>query len=327
MGNKLNITIDFSMLSKPYRLKRCSYQLMHLAIIAERLEHNVSCIVTKSHYEKHKFLKRINRLLKYNRNIPTDIYIAKSDAFYVDKNWSVVEKLPGLKVCLCNSDRTFRETNVPFRKHRGNPVQERCDLYMPCNHTAELLEKWEHKVVPVSHPIDPRMYKFLVSKRLYYAYLMDDINKLRKAFCTEDELDRAGFMGNQFPVTRLEASKSMPSWCDFRWERAKSSEEYISWIVGRRGCLDMRGYGDKSLRFAESAMLGRTLICQNLPSKYSPLLVNNHNCILVDEWQELNDIEYDRSHWLKLSEQSTHDYLNGWSLLSQMRTIIERGTQ
>lgn len=317
------IAFDFAMLSTPYRMQRCSFQMMHLAIIAERLGHNVVCITSKKHSEKHKFFNRIKRLWQFNRSGDYDIYVAKADAYYRDTNWDMVRKLSGFKVCLCNSDRTFRETDVPFRAHRGHPVQERCDLYMPCNHTTELIEEWGDKVVPATHPIDPRMYRALVRRRLYYSYLMDDIDKIRKAFATKED-KAAGFMGSKHPSNRMMAYTHAPPWCEFNWARNKSSFEYITWMCQRRACLDIRGFGDKSLRFTEAVLFGRTMICQRLPSVYSPALVHGHNALLVDDWDQLSGITYDRDKWLEIAKQSTTDYLDGWSLKAQLHTILRR---
>lgn len=322
--DKLNIAFDFAMLSTPYRMKRCSYQLMHLSIIAERMGHKVKCITNESHLNQHTFVRRLGSKLVHNRDFPIDIYIAKSDAFYIDSNWELIDKLPGFKVCLINSDQTFRETDKPHKTHIGHPVQDRCNLYMPCNHTDNVYKSHGYKMIPAAHPIDPRMYREFRSRRLYYSYLMNDITRIREVYKT-DETDTAGFMGNMNPKkTRYKPSQSAPSWCRFEWSRNTSPKQYINWMCSHRGCLDMRGNGDKSLRFSEAALFGRTIICQNLPSKYSPLLKDNHNCILLDNWDQLSDVEYDRDKWLEISEQATQDYCDGWSLHGQMSSIIRR---
>jgi hypothetical protein len=301
---------------------------MHLAIIAERLGHTPICITSERHIKQHSFLKRIKRMWKKGRRgLDCDIYVAKSDAYYEDANWAVVEKLPGFKVALCNSDKTFRETSVPYRTHTGNPVHERCDLYMPVNHTQSLIDGWGDKfgteIIPVAHPVDPRMYKAFVRKKLYFAYLMNDLKKMREAYPAEEKY-AAGFMGNRHPSNRMVAARETPKWCRFHWARTESPEAYIKKLCEHRACLDIRGFGDKSLRFSEAAIFGRTLICQRLPSLYSPLLVNDHNCIMIDEWKDLNSVNCDLNHWKRLAEQSTQDYIEGWSLLGQLNTIIAR---
>jgi len=324
------ITFDFARLTKPYRLKRCSYQLLHMALIAEDLGEEVVCLVSNEHINQHPFMKRARRLWTPRTKsgdpmVPRDIdiYVSKADAIYRDHNWNEVSQLGGFKVCLCNSDRCFRESSKPFRSHHGNPVQDRADLYMPVNHTKQLLETHGHKVIPTSHPIDPRMYELFVREGVYYHYLRDELDKLIEPFA-EEEISGAGFMGNRDPPrTRYNAIGQFPEWATFKWSRAASSREFIKWMMQHRGCIDMRGNGDKSLRFTEAAMLGRTLICQRWPSKYHPQLENDHNCILVDEWSDL-DSKYDYDKWARLARQSMVDYKAGWSLRSQVKILIAR---
>jgi len=324
------IVFDFSRLTKPYRLKRCSYQLLHMVLIAEDLGEDVACIVSKEHLEQHQFMKRAKRLwtprtISGSPMIPNniEIYVSKADAFYRDQNWAEISKLPGYKVCLCNSDRCFRESSKPFRSHRGHPVQDRADLYMPVNHTNKLLETHNHKVIPTSHPIDPRMYEMFIREGVYYHYLRDELDELTKVF-DESETGIAGFMGNKAPSrTRIDVVDQFPSWAEFRWQRAASSREFIRWMMQRRGCIDMRGNGDKSLRFSEAAMLGRTLICQRWPSKYYPLLKDGHNCLFVDKWSDLDGI-YDQTIWERLAKQSMLDYKAGWSLRAQVKLFIAK---
>lgn len=325
------IAFDFSVLSTPYRLKRCSYQMMHMALIAESMGEEVLAIVSRDHLDQHKFMKKIRRLWcqidKGGKPIvpqkDIEIYVAKADTYYRDDNWERVKTLPAYKVCLCNSDKLFRESDVPYKRHRGHQVQNRADLYMPVNHSAELLRTHDHKIVPAAHPIDPRMYEFFEREGLYTAYLADDIGLLRERF-KEEEIGAAGFMGNQQPAhTRVDEVEQFPSWAEFKWTRTEPSPAYIKWMMQRRGCIDMRGNGDKSLRFVEAAMLGRTLICKMLPSEYWPKLVNDHNCILVDDWRQLPQA-YNRDQWLKLAARSTQDYLGGWSLRAQVKTFIGR---
>jgi hypothetical protein len=301
-----------------------------MALIAEDLGEDVACIVSKEHLEQHQFMKRAKRLWTPRTRsgspmIPNniEIYISKADAFYRDQNWAEVSKLPGYKVCLCNSDRCFRESSKPFRSHRGHPVQDRADLYMPVNHTKELLETHGHKVIPTSHPIDPRMYEMFMREGVYYHYLRDELDELIGAFY-EPEVAIAGFMGNKAPSrTRIDVVGQFPSWAEFRWQRAASSREFIRWMMQRRGCIDMRGNGDKSLRFSEAAMLGRTLICQGWPSLYYPPLRHGHNCLYVTTWEDLNST-YDQAVWERLAKQSMQDYKVGWSLRAQVKLFIDR---
>jgi len=324
------IVFDFSRLTKPYRLKRCSYQLLHMALIAEDLGEEVVCIVSQEHLEQHSFMKRARRLwtpriASGRAMIPNDIeiYVAKADAFYRDDNWAEVSRLPGFKVCFCNSDRCFRESSKPFRSHRGHPVQDRADLYMPVNHTPQLLKTHGDKVIPTSHPIDPRMYELFMREGVYHHYLRDELDELIEVF-REEETGIAGFMGNKAPShTRIETIDQFPEWAEFQWERGTPSREFIRWMMHYRGCIDMRGNGDKSLRFTEAAMLGRTLICQHWPSTYYPLLEDRHNCLFVDQWSDLDSI-YDRATWECLAKQSMQDYRTGWSLRAQVKLFITR---
>lgn len=318
----MKILFDLAKLTTPFHLKRCSYQMMHLALIAWNLGHSVKVVVTDEVLNQHPFLAMIQHM--WTREMSDcDIYIAKSDAYYKDINWDQIADLKAFKVCLCNSDRTFRENTGQWRRHEGVAVQTRCDLYMPINHTESLLAEYGHKTVPAAHPIDPRMFDLFKHEGLYQDYLKDNIVRIRRKLIVR-ETGRAGFMGAPKPAeTREDLVNKFPDWVDFDWSRSKPSWVFIQWMMKRRGCIDMRGWGDKSLRFSEAAMLGRTIITVNRTSKYSPELINDRNCIMADDWDSIN-LEYDHKKWIELSEQSTEDYVNGWSLLSQMRTIIER---
>jgi len=314
------IAFDFSILTRPYRLQRCIYQMVHLATIAERMGHTVKAIVNDHVTAANASLSTIKHLWTYDYG-DMDIYFAKADAYYRDLNWEHVSKLKAFKVCGCNSDKCFRESDKPWQEHLGTPVQTRCDLYMPVNHTAKLIQEYGHKVLPVAHPIDPRMANMFRKRGLYDAYLDDDVVKLRNHF-KQEETGVACFMGNIRPKRGV--VEEIIKYADFSWKRAASPTDYINWMMKYRGCLDIRGNGDKSLRFTESAMLGRTIICVRLPSGYYPPLINGKNCFIADTWQELADLQYEKSEWLKISEEATENYINGWSLRSQVKAFIDK---
>jgi hypothetical protein len=318
----MKILFDVARLTRPYNLRRCAYQLMHLAICASHMGHDVKFRVSGKLLDQHDFLNAI-RTMWTNDMEEVDIYIAKSDAYYVDENWDEVSKLKAFKVCMCNSDRYFRENTGRWKRHNGVAVQTRCDLYMPANHSEDLLKNYGHKTVPAAHPIAPQMVDFFIAHGMYQDFLADNIIEIRQKFAVR-ETGRAGFMGSSQPgVTRVKLVDKFPKWVEFRWERLEHPSEYIRWMLCRRGCIDMRGYGDKSLRFTEAALFGRTIITVNRPSQYSPRLVNNHNCVAANNWDVLN-LEYDHRKWNELSEQATCDYVDGWSILAQMKTIVER---
>lgn len=167
------------------------------------------------------------------------------------------------------------------------------------------------------------MYELLMREGIYYHYLRDELSKLIEVF-SEDEIGIAGFMGNKRPPKdRIRTVGQFPGWAEFRWQHTAPSREFIKWMMQRRGCIDMRGNGDKSLRFTEATMLGRTLICQNWPSKYYPVLKDGHNCLLVDKWSDLGST-YDQATWSRLAQQSMLDYKTGWSLRAQVSLFIAR---
>lgn len=314
------VLLDCSLLSRPYGLKRCTYQLMHMALIAVRLGHDVRLLTSDQHVKKHKFLSKYadNILVYGDKNYEwPDIYIAKSDAFYVDHNWDMISNLPAFKVCLCNSDKCFRESDIPYRSHRGTAVHTRCDLYMPANHTDSMIGL-DH-VIPIAHPIDPRMVELFRSTGVYSAYLDDDISKLR-SFFMEKETRKLGFMGSREPKsTRISISSKFPKWVDFKWVRTASSRSYLSWMMKRRGCLDLRGFGDKSLRFTEAVLFGKTIVTSTRVSQYLPPLVDGHNCVI---YTDETNLTYDKQRWKVISEAATHDYISNWSIRAQMMKII-----
>ena len=318
----MKILIEFVLLSKPFRLKRCTEQLIHFAHIAENLGHTVHAITDASHILSHPSMRQIRHLWTEKRT-DCDLYIAKSDAYHLNRNWDIISGLKCFKVCLNNSDRCLRESAQRYDSDNSGPVQDRCDLYMPVNHTIELLLKYPSKVVPVIHPIDPRMVKVLQNCGLYDAYLNDDIYKIREYF-KEDEIGIAGFMGNPSPIrTRKSIIGEFPQYVDFNWERSKPSRDYIKWMMQRRGCIDLRGNGDKSLRFSEGVLLGRTMICTVQPSIVRPILFNDHNCLIARTWSGIN-WDYNREKWQQIADCATHDYCGHWSLKSQFNLMVSK---
>jgi len=318
----LTIVFDFSLLSYPYGLRRCTNQLIYLALAAEKIGCDVRAVTSQRHLAEHPCMNKIKRLWQFAYGNP-DIYIAKADAFYRDRNWLKISGLDAFKVCLCNSDYCFRESNKRYLQHKGTPVQIRCDLYMPCNYTKSLLDEWGYKVVPAAHPIDVRMFALFEELGLVDAYITDDVDMIRSSFDVV-ETRMAGFMGASRPHdTRWNVRDEFPAWVDLNWTRTDSSINYINWILERRGVIDLRGNGDKSMRFSEAALFGRTIITKRLLSEYNPKLVNNHNCIVVDEWSEIDD-RFDLQVWRKLANQATLDYKCGWSMKSMIETVLEK---
>lgn len=314
-----SIVFDGASLTSPYRLKRCTYQLMHLALAAHRSGMIVKFVTSPEHYESHKFIECLGGMLT-EKLVDSDIYVGKSDAFYKDVNFDKISSLKAFKVCLCNSDRCFREQTGTCHGHTGNAVQERCDLYMPVNHTTRLLKHFGQKVIPACHPIDPRMYGFLKRKGLYTDYLDNNVKRIR-AEIDVPETGQAGFMGSRNPG-RDRLQKYFPDWIEFNWDRSSPSKDYVKWMMSRRGCVDLRGHGDKSLRFTEAALLGKTIITSKRESTYFPTLKHGVNCLEFISWESMR-LEYDFKHWLVMSEAATEDYVNGWSMLGQINTICK----
>lgn len=297
---------------------------MHLAVAAAKLGHSVQILTSPTHRRQHPVLKRVEDLLTEDRQSrkKADIYVGKGDAFYRNDNWETVRRLNGFKVCLCNSDQCFRESSVPYRRHHGGAVQSRCDLYMPANHSTNLLVSFQN-VIPVAHPIDPRLYELLWSMGLYDAYVDDDVEKIRSAFDVKEDR-RLGFMGSPSPVKfRQSVSNLFPPWVDFSWRRTASALTYVNWVLRRRGCLDLRGNGDKSIRFTEAALLGRTIVATKYRSEYRPDLEHGQNCVL---YEMPDHIRYNRLKWLAIATRATEDYKIGWSMRAQILKIIKAAT-
>lgn len=310
-----SILFDCSKLTKPYRLKRCTYQMMHLCMAADNLGYKSYFRTNLDHYNNHKFIELLGNKLIYD-HIDTDVYVAKSDTYYKDYNFEQISSLSAFKVCLCNSDRCFRESdNSDKGVNNGTSVLDRCNLYMPVNHT----NRHFNNMIPACHPIDPRFVKLLIKNGLYSAYFSDDIIKIRNYFkVVEDKM--AGFMGSPHP-NRYKLRNKFPNWVDFNWVNKASSSDYVKWTMNRRGIIDFRGYGDKSLRFTESALLGKTIITTDRISKYYPPIVNMDNVIMFDDWDKVV-LEFDARDWVDISRSATESYINGWSICSQIQTIM-----
>jgi hypothetical protein len=313
------IAIDFSMLSH-CRLERCAYQLANLAEIADRMHLPVKVVIANGQLEKHHILQRVKHLLSDNYD-DVDLYIAKSDTFFFDDNWKNIEKLPAYKVCLSSSDRLFREKNTKWQGRQGGAVQTRCDLYMPVNCTPELLRDYGYKTIPVAHRTSTQVFDLFDRMGLSEAYLNDDIEAIRNAF-KHDVIGLAGFMGNGKYGERRH-TEGMPNWVNltFRWNAPAS--KYLEHLLSYRACVDLCGNGDKSLRFVEAVLFGRTVIGKRQRSPYYPPLVDKHNAIIVENWSDI-DTRVDLELWQSVAEQATKDYLNYWSQLAQFKMILQR---
>jgi hypothetical protein len=289
-----------------------------MVLAAKYLGHTPKAIISPNIIKRNPYLHDIRSF--WCESVGScDIYVGKSDAFYLDKNWEIISNLDAFKVCMCSSDRCFRESDREFGSHKGTPVQTRCDLYMPVNHTAQLMDECGSMVYPVTHPIAPEMYRLLRYHGLYKAYISDNIKMIRKKYCIP-EIGKAGFLGSNKPIQRQKDADALPNWVDIKWATDVPVQEYISWMMERRGCIDFRGFGDKSIRFTESALLGRTIITSPQISEYRPLLVHGENAIII-EWGA--EIEYNEAGWRRISNNATYSYLNGWSILSQVRKFVE----
>ena len=316
------IAIDFSMLS-PNRLPRCAYQLANLAEIADRMNLPVKVIVVKGQLEQHPILRRVKHLLSDNYN-DVDIYIAKSDTFFFDDNWKNIEHLPAFKVCLSSSDRLFREARMMWNGRRsgmGGPVQTRCDLYMPVNCSPSLLESYRYKTIPVAHRVSTQVFDLFVRMHLDHAFLDDDIQTIRNAF-KHDVIGLAGFMGRAGYGERNNVA-GMPDWVNLTFIANAPAAEYLKYLLSYRACVDLRGAGDKSLRFVEAVLFGRTIIAKRQQSPYYPPLVDSHNAVLVNNWSDI-DSKVNLTTWQAIADQATDDYLNYWSQLAQFKMILKR---
>jgi hypothetical protein len=316
------IAIDFSMLSDN-RLPRCAYQLANLAEIADRMHLPVKVVITKGQYEQHPILRRVKHLLSDNYR-DVKLYIAKSDTFFFDDNWKNIANLPAFKVCLCSSDRLFREKRMMWHGKKsgmGGPVQDRCDLFMPVNCSPELLQDYSYKTIVVAHRPSTQVFDLFTRMHLDFAYLDDDIQTIRDAF-KHDVIGLAGFMGRGGYGERR-CTDGMPSWVDLVLKADASPAQYLKHLLSYNACVDLRGAGDKSLRFVEAVLFGRTIITKRQVSPYQPPLIDGRNAIVVEKWSDL-DSKVDLELWKTISENATKDYLKHWSQLAQFKTILQR---
>jgi hypothetical protein len=316
------IAIDFSMLSDN-RLPRCAYQLANLAEIADRMCLPVKVVVAPGQYEQHPILRRVKHLLSDNYD-NVKIYIAKSDTFFFDDNWKNIANLPAFKVCLCSSDRLFRENRMMWQGKRsgmGGPVQTRCDLFMPVNCSPELLRDYGDKTIVVAHRPSTQVFDLFAKKHLDLAYLDDDIQTIRDAF-KYDVIGLAGFMGRGGYGERVRV-EGMPSWVDLVLRADAAPAQYLKHLLSYNACIDLRGAGDKSLRFVEAVLFGRTIITKRQMSPYQPPLIDGRNAVIVEKWSDL-DSKVDLGLWKTIAENATRDYLNHWSQLAQFKMILQR---
>jgi hypothetical protein len=313
------IVVDFSMLSQN-KLMRCAYQLANLAEIADRMHLPVKVVIAKGQETTQPILKRVKHLLSDNYKEAT-IYIAKSDTFFYDDNWKNIADLPAFKVCLNSSDRLFRERTAPWHGRAGTAVQTRCDLYMPVNCSPGLMHDYSHNTIPVAHRVSTQFFDFLAKSHLDHAFLDDDINTIRDTL-KRDTIGLAGFMGNGGYGERRRTG-DMPDWANLTFKWSAPAAKYVDHMLSYKACVDIRGNGDKSIRFVEAVLLGRTILTKPQGSHYYPQLVDGHNAIIVSKWADLKS-RVDLDLWQRVADQATKDYLEWWSQLAQFRIIIER---
>ena len=311
------IAIDFSMLSK-CKLMRCAYQLANLAEIADKLNLPVKVVIAKGQEETQPILRRVRHLLSDNYDGVT-VYIAKSDTFYYDDNWERIAKLPAFKVCLSSSDILFREQTGQWKGRKGGAVQDRCDLYMPVNCSQWLMRECGHKTIPVAHRVSTQMFDLFASRHLAVAFLMDDIETLRDEF-RQETTGLAGFMGNGAYGGR-QKQEGIPDWVNLTFKWSAPAIKYLQHMLSYKACVDLRGNGDKSIRFVEAVLFGRTILTKPQGSHYFPPLVNGQNAIIVDKW---SDLQVDLDLWQAVANHATTDYLHHWSQLAQFKTILRR---
>jgi len=315
------IVVDFSMLSQN-RLPRCAYQLANLAAIANRMHLPVKAVVAPGQIDTIPILRRIKHLVSDNYD-GVKVYIAKSDTFYFNHNWNRIAGLPAYKVCLSSSDRVFREHDGEWKGEAGGAVQNRCDLYMPVNATPQLLQKFGHKTIPVAHRPSTQVFDLFAQKGLDHAYLDDDVQAIRDAF-KFDIVGLAGFMGNTgYGERNQRQTCGMPSWVSITYRANASAYQYVRNLLSYKACVDLRGAGDKSLRFVEAVLFGRTIIAKKQRSPYYPPLVDGQNAIIVENWSDLES-RVDENLWQAVAKRATEDYLKYWSQLAQFRMILER---
>lgn len=312
-----SILFDISILSEP-KGNRCIYQLTHLATICKHLGLEVYLLVDDDAISKCQHLSTLKEHFVRKR-VKTDIYFAKCDAYFKNENWDIVKNIDGYKICACNSDRTFRENTCTVGRRIGGAAQDRCDLYMPVNYTKHLIGKYSHKVIPASHPIDPRIFNYFKSIGVEKDYLLDNIGNIRSKFNVQ-ECAIARFIGNIKPNRGI--VQEICGWAEYTWARFKPPNEYVEYLLGARGCLDIRGFGDKNIRFIEGVLLGRTIITIKTESDYDPPLIDGYNCIIKKSWEDLRSLQFNSDEWSMISDNATMCYKAGWSLLAQMKKAI-----
>lgn len=315
----MNIGFDFTLISKPYGLRRRTYQLVHMLLCAYRMGYNVRAITNNSHIAEHPIMDTVRDYWSDNYN-GVDIYIADANAYHRDINWRIVSRLDAYKVCLSHSDNTLCE--LPARD--CGPVQERCDLYVPVNYSRKLLNYFGHKIVVGSHILPNAALDLFRSMSLINAYLDDDITTVRDAFKSEI-IHRACFIGSLSPTTtRLNIASTLPDYVDVHFTRDISIYDYFELMARYYAVVDLRGHGDKSYRFTEAVLLGKLILTLPRTSKYSPELVDGRNCILVNNWC---DLPLSLPNDFSIQDSATSNYRNGWSLRSQLLKIIERANE
>jgi hypothetical protein len=92
--------------------------------------------------------------------------------------------------------------------------------------------------------------------------------------------------------------------------------------MSKAAILDLRGFGDKSLRFTEAVLLGRAVVRLIGGSEYYPQLQHAKNCLLLSDWSELE--RYRNYQWAVLAAGATEDYRRGWSQRALLREIVCR---
>jgi hypothetical protein len=157
--------------------------------------------------------------------------------------------------------------------------------------------------------------------KLDYAYLDDDIQAIRDAFPYEAN-KIAGFLGRGGYGERV-GIIGMPDWAELSFRVDASAHDYIKHLLSHHACIDLRGNGDKSLRFIEAVIFNRVTIGKKQISPYLPPLVDGHNAILVKNWSDLST-RVNLPAWKIMAANATKDYLSHWSQLAQFKMILER---
>ncbi len=248
---------------------------------------------------------------------------------------------------LTQSNRWQFFSHIPVRKMAGalavHPAEalldRHTDIAIKCSVNVQRDATWQgHSRLLVAHEFSPdlndegvlhvpflvhdRVIDDLIDRRLFGAYLDDDLDTIRAELPQHKE-KWVGFCGAAWG-NRREFFHDAPDWVHIRFYNTHlmSGWEHACWLANHRGAVCLRGDTPKTNLPPLCALLGIPIVAVE-PERNTPSL-DLRSMIRFANWDGVRSILAQDTLAAKIAENATEIYKRGWSPLGIARQIVER---